>query len=56
MQQVAILGYAKLLQLAAVDGHFLSMAEKAVKEKQGQLSGHSLMRIPWTRGKPSSTR
>jgi hypothetical protein len=46
---VAILWYAKQLQLATVGGHFLSMAEKAVKEKQDQLSGHSLTRVPRTR-------
>ena len=37
-------------------GGLRSAAEKAVKEKQGRLSGHSLTRVPRTRGEPSSTR
>jgi DNA replication protein DnaC len=38
VQQVTIRQYAKQLQLATVGGQFLSMAEEAVKQKQGHLS------------------
>src|ERR1039457_4231174 len=38
VQQATIRQYAKQLQLATVGGQFLSMAEEAVKEKQGHLS------------------
>jgi DNA replication protein DnaC len=38
LQQATIRQYAKQLQLATVGGQFLSMAEEAVKQKQGHLS------------------
>jgi DNA replication protein DnaC len=38
VQQATIRQYAKQLQLATVGGQFLSMAEEAVKQKQGHLS------------------
>jgi DNA replication protein DnaC len=38
VQQATIRQYAKDLKLATVGGQFLSMAEEAVKEKQGHLS------------------
>ena len=38
VQQAMIRQYAKQLQLATVGGQFLSMAEEAVKQKQGHLS------------------
>src|SRR5450759_4479846 len=37
VQQATIRQYAKQLQLATVGGQFLSMAEEAVKQKQGHL-------------------
>src|ERR1035438_142049 len=38
VQQATIRQYAKDLKLATVGGQFLSMAEEAVKQKQGHLS------------------
>lgn len=38
VQQATIRQYAKDLKLATVSGQFLSMAEEAVKQKQGHLS------------------
>jgi IstB-like ATP binding protein len=38
VQQATIRQYAKALKLATVGGQFLSMAEEAVKQKQGHLS------------------
>ena len=38
VQQATIRQYAKQLQLTTIGGQFLSMAEQAVKQKQGHLS------------------
>jgi DNA replication protein DnaC len=38
VQQATIRQYAKQLRLATVGGQFLSMAEEAVKQKQGHLN------------------